>query len=170
MQEAEGILARDGDVDDGQGDQAVNEQAHHHRDGIHHELAAHRTHVGDEQNLSADQEEDSHRGEPAGGEPGNILKQLEQLASCAQSQCQCEGPPPDGNADQVHGGLVDALEEVPQRFPILPHSGQGEAKGHAQGDQTQDVDAADVAWTGQLLVCGVDGLNVTKRVFKQRQA
>lgn len=41
---------------------------------------------------------------------------------------------PDGYTDQVHGGLIQALEEVPQRFPIIPHSAQDEAESNAEGD------------------------------------
>lgn len=58
---------RDSDVDDGQGDQAVDDQTQDHGDGVHSKLATYFSNVCHLQNLSTNQEEDSHRGIPVGG-------------------------------------------------------------------------------------------------------
>lgn len=38
---------------------------------------------------------------------------------------------PDDYADQMHGGFIQAGKKVPQRFPLIVHIGQDEAKGDA---------------------------------------
>lgn len=65
---------RDKDVDDGQGDQAVDDKTQDHSDGVHSDLATYFSNVRHLQNLSTNQEEDSHRGIPAAG--GRLKRQV----------------------------------------------------------------------------------------------
>lgn len=48
---------------------------------------------------------------------------------------------PHDNCNQPHDGLIQTVKEIPQRFSLLLHASNDEAKGHGEDHESECIDS-----------------------------